>query len=241
MEVNPKFSVPGHDGELPPETNIWRKGMVYTTRSPGSFRVGDGYRVSAGIKCGLGSWSSEVGFSRLYNRVKRIAAGAIANKTCVETGETPVGVVSGHAWGSFGEGNGIGFALVVMGVRNPTRGASTEQDHADPTEEALLSSGGASHEELTLLSPQRAEELYNEFDFAGPIDQGPITLSYGEPVSGPAFDFEPVVQRAERLAVSYHYFLTSVGEVHSISLRILRREWFFASKDFATVHIYFDR
>ena len=215
--------------------------MVYTSRSRGSLGVSDGYRVSAGIKCGLGSWSSGVGFSRLYNRVKRIAAGAIVKKTCVETGGTPVGVVSGHAWGSFGAGNGIVFALVVMGARCSPHSTSAEQDHADPTEEALLCSGGASHEELTLLSPQRADELYNEFDFAGPTDQGPITLSYGEPVSGPAFDFEPVVQRAERLAANYHYFLSSVGEVHSISLRILRREWFFASKGFATVHICFDR
>jgi hypothetical protein len=96
VEGNLKFSAPGQDGELPQETNIWRKGMVYTTRSPGypgSF-VSHGYRVAAGIKCGLGSWSSQVGFSKLYHRVKRIAAGAVAKKTCAETGEIPGGIVS---------------------------------------------------------------------------------------------------------------------------------------------------
>jgi hypothetical protein len=50
VEGDLKFSVPGHDGELPQGTNIWRKGMVYTPRSPGSYGVGQGYRVSAGIK-----------------------------------------------------------------------------------------------------------------------------------------------------------------------------------------------
>jgi hypothetical protein len=241
VEGDSKFSVPGHDGELGQETNFWRKGMVYTTRSPDSSGVCDGYRVSAGIKCSLGSWPSEVGFSRLYNRVKRVAADAIAKRTCAETGETPVGAISGYAWGTLGDGNGIGFALVMMGARCSPQTTSAERNHADPTDEMLLSSGGASHEELRLLSPQRADEVYNEFDFAGPTDEGPITLSYGEPVWGPAFDFEPVVQRAERLAADYRCFLSSIGEVRSTSLRILRREWFFASKDFATVHICFDR
>lgn len=241
MEGNLKFWAPGHDDELPQGTNIWRKGLVYTTRSTGSLGVGACYRVSAGIKCGLGSWSSEVGFSSLYNRVKRIAAGAIAKKTCAQTGEIPARVVCGHVWGSFGDGDGIGVALVVMGVRCSPHSTPAEQDHADPTEEALLSSGGASPEELALLSPQRADEIYNEFDFTEPIDQGPITLSYGEPVSGPAFDFGPIVQRAEGLAATYHSFLSSVGEVRSVSLRIMHREWFFASKDFATVHICFGR
>jgi hypothetical protein len=241
MRGNLKFSVPGHDGELPHETNIWRKGMVYTTRLPGCGVVGRGYRVAVAIKCGLGSWSSQVGFSKLYHRVRRIAAGAIAEKTCAETGEIPVAVVSGHAWGSFDPGQGIGTALVVMGVRCPSRSPSGEQDHTEPTEEALLSPGGASFEELTLLSPQSADEIYNEFDFTEPIDQGLITLSYGEPVFGSAFNFEPVVRRAERLAAHYHSVLCTFGEVHTGSLRVIRREWFLASGDFATVQICFDR
>jgi hypothetical protein len=241
VEGDSKFSVPGHDGELPQGTNIWRKGMVYTSRSPGSIVVTRGYRVAAGIKCGLGSWSSQIGFSKLYHRVKRIAAGVIAKKTCAETREIPVPVVSGHAWGSFGPGEGIGTALVVMGIRCPPPSLLGERDQEGPAEEALLSPGGASLEELTLLSPQSAEEIYNEFDFTEPSDHDPITLSYGERLSGPVLNFEPVVRRAERMAAHYHSILSSVGEVHSGSLKVVRREWFLANEDFATVHICFAR
>ena len=150
--------------------------MVYTTRSPGSpgSFVSRGYRVAAGIKCGLGSWSSQVGFSKLYHRVKRIAAGAIAKKICAETGEIPGGIVSGHVWRGFGDDDGIGIALVVMEVRCLPPHSPVEQGQTEPTEEALSSPGGASLDELTLLSPQSADEIYNEFDFTEPIDQGPI-------------------------------------------------------------------
>ena len=93
--------------------------------------------------------------------MKRLAAGAIAEKTCAQTGEIPVGFVRGHAWGSFGEGDGIGFAVAVMGVRCSPRSTLAAEDHAGPTEKALLSPGGASPAELTALSPQRADEIFN--------------------------------------------------------------------------------
>jgi hypothetical protein len=238
-----KFSAPGHDGELPPETNFWRKGMVYTTRSPGSPDpfVRHGYRVTAAIKCGGGAWSSQVGFSKLYHRVKEIAAGAISKKTCAETGETPVAIISSNGWRSFGDGDGIATAFIVMEVRCSPPSAAGEQSQCGPPEEALLLPGGASLEELMRVSPQRADEIYNEFDFTEPFDHGLITLSYGEPISGPALDFEPIVQRAERLAESYHSLLKSVGEAHSVALKVIRREWFLANENFATVQICFDR
>ncbi len=215
--------------------------MVYTTRSPGSTVVSRGYRIAVGIKCGLGSWSSAVGFSKLYYRVKGIASAEIATRTCSKTRETPVGIIYGHSWGRFGAGGGVGSALVVMGVRCGLPVSAGEQDRPEPTEEALRSPGGASLEELTALAPQRADEVYNEFDFTEPNDRGLITLSYGEPISPPAFDFEPTVERAERLAANYHSLLSRVGEVRSSTLRVIGREWFFANQDFATVHICFDR
>ena len=41
-------------------------------------------------------------------------------------------------------------------------------------------------EELERLAPQREDEIYNEFDFTDPSmpKTGPITVSYGESVSG---------------------------------------------------------
>lgn len=235
--------MPGRDGELPPETNIWRKGMVYTTRSPGTPEplVRHGYRVTAAIKCGLGAWSSQVGFSKLYRRAKEVASGAIAKKTCADTGETPIGIISGHGWRSFGDGDQIGTAFVIMEVRCSPPSGPGEHGQPEPSEEALLSPGGASLEELTRLWPQRAEEIYNEFDFTKPFEDGLITLSYGEPVSPPCHDFEPTVRRAEQLAETYHSLLKSVGEVHSVDLKVIHREWFLANEDFATVHICFDR
>jgi hypothetical protein len=116
-----------------------------------------------------------------------------------------------------------------------------QQGQSEPLEESLLSPGGASLEELMRVSPQRADEIYNEFDFTEPFDHSPVTLSYGEPTSGPARDFEPIVQRAERLAEVYHSFLKELGETHSGAFRIIHRGWFLANNDFATVHVCFDR
>ena len=170
-----------------------------------------------------------------------MASNAIARKTCSETGAAPVGDLCGQTWGSFGEGHAIGGALVVMAVRCVSADASADQNRTEPSQEALLSSGAASEEELRLLSPQSAEEIYNEFDFTGTTDRGLITLSYGEPVSEPNFDFEPVMQRAESFAEIYHAFLGDVGELTSTSVKIRYRDWFFASQKFATIHICFDR
>jgi hypothetical protein len=117
-----------------------------------------------------------------------------------------------------------------------------ERGEAEPTEDALLLPGGATPEELARLSPQHADEVYNEFDFTDPSATDPVTLSYGEPVlNHDGFDFEPIVQRAERFAESYYAFLQTMGETRSDAIRVIRREWFLASQDFATVHILFDR
>lgn len=100
-------------------------------------------------------------------------------------------------------------------------------------------------EELERLAPQRADEIYNEFDFTDPStpDPGPITLSYGESISGsnPTLDFRPFVERAERVARWYHALLQTLGEASSHSFRIQRREWFLGSQSFVTVHICFDQ
>jgi hypothetical protein len=114
----------------------------------------------------------------------------------------------------------------------------------EPTDEALLSPGGASLEELAGLAPQRADELYNEFDFSesSTADTDPVTLSYGEPSSGTdVVDFEPFLQRAGRLAAAYHTFLQSLGETRSDVFRITGREWFLANQDFVTIDICFAR
>ena len=114
-----------------------------------------------------------------------------------------------------------------------------------PTEEALQSPGGATLEQLERLAPQRADEIYNEFDFADPSirNTDPITVSYGEAIPGSdlSLDFAPFVNRAETVARSYHTLLQGLGEASAQPFRIQRREWFLASQSFVTIHICFDQ
>jgi hypothetical protein len=170
-----------------------------------------------------------------------MASQAISGKTCVETGEAPHSIVSCQGWRRLGDGGGIAVAFIMLEVRCSPPGAD-DCGEAEPTGEALLSPGGATHEELARLVPQHADEVYNEFDFTDPSAADPVTLSYGEPVlNHDGLDFEPIVQRAARLAESYYAFLQTMGETRSDAIRVVRREWFLANQDFATVHILFDR
>jgi hypothetical protein len=70
-----------------------------------------------------------------------------------------------------------------------------------------------------------------------------LRLSYGESIFGsdPSLDFRPFVERAERVARSYHTLLQSLGEASAQSFRVQRREWFLASQSFVTIHICFDQ
>ena len=88
----------------------------------------------------------------------------------------------------------------------------------------------------------RLDEVFNEFDFTiHRTNSAPVTLSYGEPISGrdAVIDFMPLVERAERLACSYHAVLQILGEASTQLFKIHHREWFLASHTFVTVHICF--
>ena len=138
----------------------------------------------------------------------------------------------------------ISMAFIMLELRCAPLGASQVKGEPEPAEQDLLSPGGASLEQLALLSPQRADEVYNEFDFTdlSTPESDPITFSYGETVSASvAVDFEPFVHRAERQARIYHAFLKDLGETRSTAFRILQREWFFADNDFVTVHVCIER
>jgi len=137
----------------------------------------------------------------------------------------------------------ISAAFIMLELRCSALGGSEAKGESEPTEQDLLSPGGASLEELARLNPLRADELYNEFDFTEPStpESDPITLSYGERVSiSAAVDFEPFVHRAEQRAETYHAFLKDLGEARSTAFRIIHREWFLANNDFVTVHVCFD-
>jgi hypothetical protein len=238
-----KFLGPGSDGELAAETGLWRKGLVYTTRSrPLSWWThGDDYRISVGFKKGVAAVDATTGFHEVYHRVAAVASHRISQLTCADTGETPSSIILGQTWRPLGDN--IVTSLITLCLRCPAQNAM--EGEPPPTEEALRSPGGATLEELEGLAPQRADEIYNEFDFTDPSspNPAPITLSYGESISGSdtVFDFGPFVKRAERVAHSYHYLLQRLGEASAQPFRIRYREWFLASQSFVTIHICFDQ
>jgi hypothetical protein len=160
---------------------------------------------------------------------------------CPETGKNPDSIILAHHWGYLGDR--IVAAMITLGLGCADQGGINELGEPVPTEDALRSPGGTTLEELTRLLPQRADEVYNEFDFTDPSipNTDPITLSYGEPVSGcDPVNFSPFVQRAERLARFYHALLQSLVETSAQPFRIKRREWLLASPTFVTIHICFD-
>lgn len=248
MNNQTTFLVPGSEGHLAPGVDIWRKGLVYTKRlgiAP-QRSVGHGHRVSAAFKRKVGASHPFTGYGELYRRVRAIASLRISELTRIETGETPSSVVLGHGWmaTSLGDRGEMAAAFITLEHLCSDPGATKIQGEPEPTEEALMSPGGATLEEIARLAPQRANELYSEFDFTEPstAEPGLVTLSYGESVSDAgAVDFRPFVERAEGLAKSYRTFLESLGEVCSPAFRIVRREWFLADRNFVTIHICFDR
>lgn len=244
MDADSKFLAPGADGELAPGTNLWRKGLVYTTRTGPLGRFsGNDYRISVGFKQGVASVRGTAGFHDVYRRVVTVARRRVSQMTCPHTGEVPNSIILGHTWRPLGEN--IVTSLITLSLRCSVQDGIEVTGEPPPTEEALRSPGGATLEELKRLAPQGADEIYNEFDFTEPSTPktAPITLSYGESISAsdPNLDFSPFVERAEKVARSYHALLQSFGEASTQLFRIQRREWFLASQSFVTIHICFDR
>jgi hypothetical protein len=244
MDRPSKFLSAGSDGELAPGTDLWRKGLVYTTRT-GLSPLQSGRhnsRISVLIKRGVGAAQPFTGFHEVYRRVATIANHRVSQLTCPETGETPSSIILCHGWRRIGEN--IITALMTLGLRCSAQSWIDVQGEPPATEEALRSPGGATLEELARLAPQSADEIYNGFDFTDPSTPNTdvVTLSYGEPVSGSDIvDFRPFVERAESVARFYHGLLQTFGEAGAQPFKIKRREWFLASQTFVTIHICFEQ
>jgi hypothetical protein len=243
MESPSKFLVAGSDGEVSPRTDLWRKGLVYTTRAGLSPLRSNrrNYRISVLFKRAVEGAHPFTGFHEMYRRVATIANHRVSQLTCPETGETPGSIIMCHGWRWIGEN--IVTALITLGLRCSDQDWIDVQGEPSAAGEALCSPGGATLEELARLAPQSADEVYNEFDFTDPSTPNAdvVTLSYGEPVpGGDTVDFKPFLERAERLARSYHGLLQTFGEAGSQPFRIKRREWFLASHTFVTIHLCFD-
>jgi hypothetical protein len=109
----------------------------------------------------------------------------------------------------------------------------------------LRGTGGSSLADLARAEPQRAEEIYNEFDFTdfSAPSSDPITVSYAEAIpeisEGDSTNFRPFVEQ-RRFANSDYNLLKRFGEV-SPPFRTKHREWFLAERRLATIHICFSR
>jgi hypothetical protein len=239
-----KFLAPGSDGELAPGTDLWRKGLVYTTRAELWSQQSNqqDYRISVLFKKGVGAAQPFAGFNEVYRRVVAIADRRISQLTCPEKAEVPHPIILCQGWRWIGEN--IVTALISLSLRCSDQSLPHVQGEPAPTDEALLSPGGATLEELVRLAPHTAHEIYNEFDLTDPSTPhaNVIAVSYGEPFSGDAaIDFLPFVERAERLARFYYSLLKTLGESGSQPFRIRCRQWFLARPTFVTIHICFDQ
>src|SRR5215469_3851703 len=159
MESPSNFLAPGSDGELDPDTNLWRKGLIYTRRTGLSSlqSTWQHYRISVGFKRGFGEAHLFTGFQDAYRRVTTIANWRLSQLTCPETGETPASIILCHGWRCLGEK--IVTALITLGLRCSDQGVIDVKSELVPTDPALRSPGGATLEELARLAPQRADEI----------------------------------------------------------------------------------
>ena len=134
-----------------------------------------------------------------------------------------------HAWRTMPAGNSsLVFALVMVGVMRPAAGRMPPAGKPAPTPEELMTSGGATMEEMQQRSPQRATEVFVEFDHrhhaAG--DAPVFMYSYGERVAVDSVEsFEPFVQRAEHNARA-HLALFKMPGTSATASSIVHREWY---------------
>jgi hypothetical protein len=191
-----------------------------------------------------------VGFKELYYRVTFIGNRRVNELASIKPLLAGAASIVCHGWlllaeggrpASIEEGGKIASAFVTLAL--PTVGSEhTSDGERVPTDVDLLAPGGTNLDDLARIQPQRAAEVYSEFDFSGSRDDV-ITVSFGEalaPDEKATLDFRPSVERAEAFARSYHGMLASFGEVDA-PFRIVHREWFLADQEFVTVHVCFSR
>ena len=145
-----------------------------------------------------------------------------------------------HAWRSVPAGtSSFVFALVMMGLMRPVAGQMPPRGEPAPTSEQLMTSGGATMEEMRQRSPQRATEVFVEFDHRQPAaGAAPLfTYSYGERTAVDTVDnFEPFVRRAE-INARTHQARFDMPAASATPWSIVQREWYMAD-DFVTVELH---
>jgi hypothetical protein len=227
----PDYSRPCVDVERRDGTE-WQWGVTHTVRSEPCAPMVPGreYRLTVKVQRAMAAVDADATFAALYARATTIAVAR-----CHDVARDDDGVhqrMLCHAWRTVALGDAsVAFAMVMMGLMRPAAGEPPPLGEAPPAERALMTSGGATMEEMQRWLPQRATEVLVEFDHRRPAaGASPAFMySYGERVATDAVDgFEPFVRRAEHHARA-HLALDRPGPLVA-RVPIVARQWYLADQ-----------
>ena len=219
--------------------------MVYTAKPeiPCPLVIGQEYRITAAFKQKVRTGEEFSGYGEIYQRINVLANARISQLTRPNEGAPLHTWVLWHGWRCLGDTRAIATAFMTIGLIRPKEGDEKPKGESAPTAEALMAPGGATLEMLAKLAPQRSDEFYNEFDFTDPSSPcaDPVMLSYGESVPAcEPMNFEPFVQRAERLAEFYYDFLRVQTRSRVDPFNVSGREWYCVTNpNLVAVHVHF--
>jgi len=226
----PDYSRPSVDVDRPIGAD-WLWGVTHTVRperlAPMVPEVD--YSITVRVQRQAAEAGSDSTFEELYARATTIAVAR-----CDDFSQKDPGVrywVRCHAWRAVPAGTGsLAMAIVMMGLMRPATGQAPAPGKQTPTTDELKTSGGATMEELQQRSPQRAAEVFVEFDHRHPAANDALLFmySYSERVAVDAVDsFEPFVRRAEHNARA-HQALFDVPGTPATPFSVRHREWYLA-------------
>ena len=195
----PDYSRPSVDVERRADAE-WEWGVTHTVRPEklAPMLPGVHYSITVKVQRKVTELDRDTRFAGLYAR-----ALTIAGARCHDFAQDDEGMhqwVMCHTWRTVPSGSSsFAFAVVMMGLMRAAAGQMPPPGEPAPTTQELMTSGGATMEEMQHRSPQRATEVFVEFDHRHPAASGaqPFTYSYGERVAvHPVDSFEPFVRRA---------------------------------------------
>jgi hypothetical protein len=168
----PDYSRPSVDVDRRTDAD-WQWGVTHTVRPErlAPMLPDVEYSITVKVQRQLTGLDRETSFAGLYAR-----AITIAGARCQDFGRQDQGVhhwVMCHAWRTVPAGSSsIALAIVMMGLMRPTSGEMPPTGKPAPTRQELMTNGGATMEEMQHRSPQRATEVFVEFDHRPPAVGG---------------------------------------------------------------------
>ena len=239
-EMKPDFSRPGSAGSLPEDYVPWRWGVSYTVRPEllTPLVCGEEYLITVGVLSKKPSDETFSGYADLYEQATAIAHARAAALRCAQGGSLHARLLN-HTWFRHGS-TPLVRAAVTLEITCGKEGDAKPDAQQPPTPEELASPGGMTVEEAAALPKRTWHEIYSAADLREPSDKPAIFgFSYGEFVgSCDGLDYTPYVERAEAMT-RFHMSFVGGNMRSGNELKIVRREWFCATKpDIAVVHVY---